>query len=571
MKKLILLLFTFFNLVFVSFSQTDKKEVSTSFQNIYEEDIYIHTNNDFFITGENILYSISCLNSKNSQPSSLSKIAYIALIGNDLKYHVFQKIKLKDGRGSGDFLVPASLESGSYKVIAYTKWMLNTGKKVFDKNVAIVNPFKNNANIISLDKGNKIYKKNSSIAHKSIGLFKDKNSFYKREKIVVNIKELTQNLPIGNYSILVKKLDSLTPIISNKNAKTIKIVSKKVDSLSFKNGIPEFRGEAIYGKLINKKTGIGISNTSISLSIPGKNYLFKLATTDNYGNFFININNAYNAEEAILRVLNAKEEFSLNVKNITKPELSYLVFEGFKIDKRIKKIIESKSIFNQIENAYYFFKQDSILKIAENKSFYGNNFSEYILNDYTKFKKLKETFIEIVDYVSFVGKDGEQRLRIRDLKPLNTDREPLVLLNGVPVIEHSKIANLNSKNIYKINVLKKNFVYSNEVYKGVIDILGYDNSVLDYIKDDNFKKLNLLKPENEKTYFFPDYSKNDLKRIPDLRSQLYWNPEFVLDKSIEKFSFFTSDNVGEYEFIIEGFSYDGEPVFRKDYLFVIGN
>ena len=361
----------------------------------------------------------------------------------------------------------------------------------------------------------------------------------------------------------------MSPLVNNKTTKTLNFKNRKVEVLSFKNGIPEFRGETSYGKLVNKKTVRGISKTSISLSIPGKNYLFKLSTTDNYGNFFININSAYNAEEAILRVLNTKEEFFLKIKKITKPELSYLVFEDFKLDKRIKKIIESKSVLNQIENAYYFFKQDSILEIAENKSFYGDDFSEYVLNDYTKFKKLKETFIEIIDYVSFVGKNDEQRLRIRDLEPLNTDREPLVLLNGVPVIDHSKIANLNSNKIYQINILKKNYLYSNKIYKGIIDIKGNDNSILDYIKDERFIKIELLKPEVKKRYFFPDYSKNTLKRIPDLRNQLYWNPEFVLDKNTKSFSFFTSDNVGNYEMIIEGFSDEGVPVLVKDCFSVI--
>jgi hypothetical protein len=572
MKNLILLFLVFCSTEFVFFAQTNNKQGDVSFQNIHEENIYIHINNDFYITGDNILYAISCLNSKNGKPSNLSKVAYVELIGSDLKSHIFQKVNLKNGRGSGDFLLPSSLTSGSYKLIAYTKWMLNTNKKVFDKNIMVVNPFSNNSNIISLeDEETVIYKKEEQDApkmNKLFKLFKNKKSFSKREKIVFNATSLSQDIPLGNYSISVRKIDSLSPLVTNKTSETFLFKNRKVDTISFKNGIPEFRGETIYGKVVNKNTGKGISGISVSLSIPGKNYLFKIATTDNYGSFFMNINSSYDEEEAILRVLDPIKDFSLEISQFSSPNMSYLEFDKFVIDKKIRKIIESKSIFNQIENAYYFFKQDSVIKTAEIKSFYGNDYSKYILTDYTKFKKLKETFIEIVDYVSFVGKKGEQKLRIRDLQPLYIDREPLVLLNGVPVVNHSKIANLDSKNIYQINILKKNYIYSNKIYKGIIDIKGNDNSILDYIKDDYFITINLLKPERKKKYFFPDYSKNSLERIPDLRNQLYWNPEFILDKNVKEFSFFTSDNVGDYEVLIEGFSYDGRPILIKDYFSV---
>lgn len=151
MKNLLISLLAFFIFEFVSFTQNINKQASVSFQNIHEENIYTHINSDFYITGEKVLYTISCLNSKNSKPSNLSKIAYIELVDNNFKTHIFQKIKLNKGRGSGDFLLSTSLTSGSYKLIAYTKWMLNTGKKVFDKNLVVVNPFINNSNIISLE------------------------------------------------------------------------------------------------------------------------------------------------------------------------------------------------------------------------------------------------------------------------------------------------------------------------------------------------------------------------------------------------------------------------------------
>ena len=82
------------------------------------------------------------------------------------------------------------------------------------------------------------------------------------------------------------------------------------------------------------------------------------------------------------------------------------------------------------------------------------------------------------------------------------------------------------------------------------------------IKNSDYTIRTLEKPTSKKSYFQPDYSNVtvDFKRIPDERSQLLWMPNFNLTTDTTTVEFYTSDQVGAYEIILEGFSFSGKPV-----------
>ena len=79
----------------------------------------------------------------------MSKIAYVELLDRNNKSIFKHKIRLDKGVGYGDYKLPTSINSDNYKIVAYTKWMLNSkASEIFNENVAIINPFKSNQNLI---------------------------------------------------------------------------------------------------------------------------------------------------------------------------------------------------------------------------------------------------------------------------------------------------------------------------------------------------------------------------------------------------------------------------------------
>ena len=96
-----------------------------TYQKIHQENIFLHHNASLLFIGEYIYYKVYNLNAEDNHLSSISKLAYVELVGADKQLVFKHKIKLTSGVGQGDFLIPNTVLSGNYKLIAYTIWMKN--------------------------------------------------------------------------------------------------------------------------------------------------------------------------------------------------------------------------------------------------------------------------------------------------------------------------------------------------------------------------------------------------------------------------------------------------------------
>src|SRR6188768_2154513 len=115
---------------------------------VYREKIAVHANTDFLVTGETLYYSIYCLEGGSNRFSTLSKLAYVELIGENESPFLQTKVALREDRGAGDFFLPSTLPSGNYTLIVYTKWMRNFPlENFFQKQIAIINPYRKPVNI----------------------------------------------------------------------------------------------------------------------------------------------------------------------------------------------------------------------------------------------------------------------------------------------------------------------------------------------------------------------------------------------------------------------------------------
>ena len=70
---------------------------SVVYNNIHQENIFVHYNASLLFSGDYLYYKIYNINSQTKKLSQLSKIAYIELIGKDKKTVFKHKIKLNSG------------------------------------------------------------------------------------------------------------------------------------------------------------------------------------------------------------------------------------------------------------------------------------------------------------------------------------------------------------------------------------------------------------------------------------------------------------------------------------------
>ncbi len=89
------------------------------------EEVYVQTDRDNYIAGEEIWFNVFLFDRKNSSLSDWSKIAYLEVLNTVNRPVAQRKVGLLNGSGEGRVILPDTLRPGIYTLRAYTSWMKN--------------------------------------------------------------------------------------------------------------------------------------------------------------------------------------------------------------------------------------------------------------------------------------------------------------------------------------------------------------------------------------------------------------------------------------------------------------
>ncbi|MET3022184.1 hypothetical protein [Flavobacterium hydatis] len=548
------------------------------------ENIFIHSNTSTLIVGETLHCKLYCLNSSDNSLSNMSKIAHVELVNNENQIVFINKIYLENGKGQGDFFIPTTISTGNYKLIAYTNWMLNKkDSKVSEIDLVIINPYltstKSNSNTASNSqkKETKTSETKSDLVHvpskdQNFTIELNKISAIKREQLLLKIKSLNAISSKGSYSLSIKKIDNLPSKKSLSSYEFVKYNSDNKwvntinDSIIF---IPELRGEIISGTITNSKDPKQINDKSVALSIPGTDFGFKIVKTNQNGKFNFVLDKNPNYTNAVAQVIGEdKNDYKIEIDKNKPYNLSELKFtEELNLTSDYKNSIEERSVANQIENAYYSIKKDSVENNSKAVPFFNSLQKEYVLGDYTSFPSLKETITEVIKEVYYREEDKKYSLNVRDINyDLKYFSEPaLVLVDGLLIQNVNELFDYKTDNIYKVSVVPGVYFYGPKAFNGIISFTTKNNDYVSKETGSYILKSEIQRPLNKTVYFKQDYTDgNKYDRIPDYRYQLLWQPEVTLENKENTISFFTSDVSGEFEISLEGFTQEGIPVSLRE-------
>lgn len=546
-----------------------------------DETVFIHSNATTFVSGETLLYKIYCLKATNKTPSNISKVAYVELVDNNKKSVFKTKIFLENSNGQGDYFIPTTLKTGNYKLIGYTNWMLNKPiSELFQIDINIINPYKINekslnentlnTNTVTSSFNAENSSTGNSVTNENVSFKFNKKTFTNRELVDLKIESSNVVFENGNYSLSVRKIDNI-PSKGQISAADFSSKSSYSALLDLQNNqkiiLPELRGEIISGKISSRNNADKIEDVSVGLSIPGKSFAFKVVKTDRDGNFIFNINKIYNTPDIVVQILDEKAiNYDLQVNNSPEIDYAQLSYEPNKnLSYVIKETLLDRSISSQVENAYYHKKVDNIEKTATLETFYYPLAKEYVLDDFTRFKTLKETITEVATEIYHKQKDDKLYLHVNDPSVFPQLPEPaLVLIDGLYLENQNDLLNYSMKNVYKIDVIVGRYYVGSKSFNGLISFTTFDKDFKSTQSGSFIVKPTVLRPQPKKLYNKIEYTNlADNARIPDFRNQLFWNPEVKLNSKNNN-SFYTSDLSGTYEVRLEGFTNNGTPVSLKE-------
>lgn len=574
-----------------TFGQTPIQDpgITAEINQTAQEQIFIHFNTALLFSGEYLYYKVYNIDSRTGLMSTLSKLGYVELIGENGNRVFRHKIRLEDGLGQGDYFIPTSLPSGNYKLVGYTRWMKNGEQHNFFQNdIAIINPYRGDqsaftpgtTSVTQIDSSR--FERNEHLPgpateeNENLELTLDREVVGTRESVMASVRSKTGASGYGNYSVSVRKVDPLGPPERNTSESFSGSYNSGQPDITLEDTLylPELRGSILSGRIERKdpEGGPPVVNQKVALSIPGEDFALKVSMTNEDGRFQFNIMEEYSREEALIQIIgDNKEAYVITLDPEDRMDHTSMDFGEFHISPEMKEQILQRSVYNQIENAYYSIRPDTVQTPLENDPFYAEEPERYDLDAYTRFRTIRETFIEIINSSWITrNKEGDPVIEVRRLEgAIDYGLPPLLLVDGIMVQDHSHFINYPAARVQSIGIHRNNFYLGPHIFQGIVDVRTIEGEYQEVYSRNYLKTIELENPQPLKSYFQQMYGDNattNSDRLPDFRSQLLWMPSLQLEEEGIAIPFFTSDVTGTFEISVEGFTIEGKPCSLRGYL-----
>lgn len=558
-----------------------------------QEQLYIITDRDIYITGEKVWFNINQLYSNANSSLLISRIIYLELL-DALNNPVIQvKIQTNGSIGFSNFRLPDDMTSGNYLLRAYTRWMQNFSPDVYAyKTISIINPFTGIKSLIpgpgeSFSTGyqNPIEKEKILIQtvegkenKSSLNLIiaANKPEYGKREKAIisVNIADKEKSPGINTLSLSVVKT---VLHIGNRNypGRTSPENNVSFSPAAVTPILPEPEGMLITGVIKNKETEVPLKNTDISLSFVGKSARCMFTKTNSKGEFLFVGRDIFGLNEIVIQPVvksdsasyaELNQPFSNSFNNYTPGR--------FLPDSSLIGDINKAIIAMQVSAIYDPLKTKNIAASLSHTpaDFFGKPSEKVRMADYIELTDVREVLKELIPEVILVHQDDEYTIRVVSPNPYEDFKnQALVLVDGVPFYNIEELINMRANKLESVDYINTRYFYNGFIFYGIVSFVTKKGNLSAFEFDDSVYRRVFEGSQPAQEFYTPDYSVDSLRmsRLPDFRNTLCWEPALKISpggkSSVE---FYTSDETGNFTIIIEGTDNEGNQVYLTSPLIV---
>ncbi len=94
----------------------------------HKEQLHVLTSSNDLLSGQSLHFQAQVSSLETGRKSQLSSLLYVELL-NDANEALWQaKVLLDEGYGGGSYYIPSITPTGTYHLVAYTRWMKNFGE-----------------------------------------------------------------------------------------------------------------------------------------------------------------------------------------------------------------------------------------------------------------------------------------------------------------------------------------------------------------------------------------------------------------------------------------------------------
>ncbi len=342
----------------------------------------------------------------------------------------------------------------------------------------------------------------------------------------------------------------------------------KSDSLYQTNysTIPEYKGHFITGSVVNTTTGKRVAGADCFLTVPSSPLGLYTATSDAEGIVRFEINGYYGPGEIIVQPhIDSASNYRVDIFTPFSEALPYTSVPPFYIDSTYKDALQEHSIAMQTQNIYF---PDSIKRvlpamIEDTLPFFGKSEYNYYLDEYKRFNTMEEVLRE---YVMPIGVAQRKGALVMDLyNPVIKDvykDNILVMLDGVPLIDHNKIFSYDPHKVKQLRVITRKYLMNSRLFSGLVSFETYKGRFDGFELAPSLVAIDYEGLQLQREFYIPKSTATEENKVPDMRTTLFWTPNFLL-KTENKSSivFPASEQKGTFWVVLEGIGQKGEPIF----------
>ena len=322
---------------------------------------------------------------------------------------------------------------------------------------------------------------------------------------------------------------------------------------------PEYEGHLIYGKVVDRNSGLPLRNIPVFISLPGKKFELGSAESNQDGLICFDMKDFFGSDGIVIQPQHQQDSnCRIDILNPFYEKYASEKLPDFTLPRGGENALLSHSIATQVQNLYSSsaLQQFRGPEYRDSAVFYGKPDQQYYLDDYTRFNTMEEVMREYIANVELRKRNGHFRLKVLNYPyKLFFENDPLVLFDGVPVNDLDKIIAFDPLKIKRIDVMNREYFLGPLVAQGIVSYSTYQGDLAGYPLDPSVLVLKYEGMQLKREFFAPVYDNLDQleSRLPDFRNLLFWSPEVNTSGPGKKhISFFSSDIRGRFIAELQG-------------------
>ncbi|WP_460622664.1 hypothetical protein [Hymenobacter tenuis] len=325
--------------------------------------------------------------------------------------------------------------------------------------------------------------------------------------------------------------------------------------------LPELNGHLVRGRVLHRSTGTPVAGIPVYLTAPSRAIQLHNSISKPDGSIQFEMPHLYGTKQLLVQP-NLRRDSLVQVELLNPFSEHYTPAPKvpFTLPERLAASLRRRHVQAEVQQHYVTRPVVYHMPATDTVAFYGKPDERYLLDTYTRFKVMEEVMREYVPGVLVrIRKDGFHFL-VPDDNARTTRENPLVLLDGMPVFNTNQIMAFDPLKVQKLEVIRKRYFVGPLVYNGIVSYTTYKGDLAGFPLDPRVLLQEYEGVQGQREFYAPRYETPQQVQswLPDFRNLLYWNPAVSLTPGTSsELTFYTSDQVGAYQVVVQGLSGTG--------------